>query len=387
MKILILNYEYPPLGGGAGVCTKYEAEGLVNTGNEVTVLTTWFIGENEYFENGNFKLIRLKSKRKYTFKSNPLEMISWVNIAKNYSDNKLKINDFDVCIANFAIPGAIVAKHIKKTKKIPYIIISHGQDIPFFFPKQMLKYHLLTYFWIKNLVKHAEKLVLLSNEMKKNADRFIGKKNISKNIIIPNGCNTHIFKPDLERKSKKFKIIFVGRLVIQKSPFTFLKALEILKNKSIDFTVNILGDGYLRKQMEDFVIEKKLSEIVNFRGWVSKTEMLNEYQSANLQVISSDDEAMSIAALESLACALYVISTQVSGNTELIEDNVNGEFFDFKNYVQLAQLIEKFYQNKFLKNFEYDKLKLQNFREKYNWENIVIQYNNLLSEVLKKSEK
>ena len=383
MKILILNYEYPPLGGGAGVCSKYEAEGLSVTGNFVTVLTTWFEGENEISETENLKLIRLKSKRKYKYKSNPIEMVSWVKLAKKYSDKNFKTNEFDICIANFAIPGAIVAKHLKITRKIPYIIISHGQDIPFFFPKQMLKYHLITYFWIKNLVKNSEKLILLSNEMKINADKFVGQKNISKNIIIPNGCNTDIFKADFAKKSSKFKIIFVGRLVEQKSPFTFLKAIKILKAKNINFSVNILGDGDLRKKMEEFVIKNKISENVNFKGWVTKEEILEEYQSAQLQVISSDDEAMSIAALESLACGLYVISTPVSGNTELIKSNENGAFFDFRNHNQLADKILDFYNSKYLKKFEVDKTKLEIFRKKYDWQNIVCQYNELFKNILK----
>jgi glycosyltransferase involved in cell wall biosynthesis len=383
MNILFLNYEYPPLGGGAGVCTKYESEGLAKAGYNVTILTTWFEGEDEITSDKNLKLIRLKSKRKYKFKSNPFEMISWVKFAKNYSDKSIITNEFDICFANFTIPGAIVAKHIKKTKKIPYIIISHGQDIPFFFPKQMLKYHLVTYFWIKNLVKNSEMLVLLSKEMKKNADKFVGKKNSSKNIIIPNGCNTDIFIPDFNKKSKRFKIIFVGRLVEQKSPFTFLNAIKILTTKKIDFIVNILGDGPLREKMEDFVLKNELSDYIVFKGWVTKNEMLGEYQSANLQIISSDDEAMSIAALESLACGLYVISTPVSGNTELIENNINGQFFNFKNYIELAEKIENYYTTKFLTDFQIDEGILLEFREKYAWTNIVYQYDTLIKAVTK----
>ncbi len=73
-KILILNYEYPPLGGGAGVCTRFEAEGLATLGHQVTVLTTWFDGEEEIEKKGNLTIVRLKSKRKYEFKSNPVKI-------------------------------------------------------------------------------------------------------------------------------------------------------------------------------------------------------------------------------------------------------------------------------------------------------------------------
>ena len=66
MKLLILNYEYPPLGGGAGVITQNIAEGLAKLGHDVSVVTTWFQGEQEVeIVNDNLKIIRLKSKRKY----------------------------------------------------------------------------------------------------------------------------------------------------------------------------------------------------------------------------------------------------------------------------------------------------------------------------------
>jgi len=378
-KILILNYEYPPLGGGAGVCTRFEAEGLAKRGHQITVITTWWAGEKEIEQIGNLKIVRVKSKRKYEFKSNPIEMLSWVRFAKNYSDDNIADNEHDICLANFAIPGGIVAKHIKKTKNIPYIIISHGQDIPFFFPSQMLKFHLATYFWIKNIVKHSEKLVLLSAEMKENADKFVGKNKVDINTIIPNGCNTAVFKPNFIKKSKEFKIIFVGRLVSQKSPFVFLEALKLLKNNTkINFNVNILGDGVLKPKMEEFVANNNLSKNVNFKGWVTKDEMISNYQSANLQVISSADEAMSIAALESLSAGLYVISTPVSGNTELIKAGVNGDFFSFNNSVELASKIEDFYETKFKSNWQIETKFLDNFRNKYDWNVIAKQYEELI---------
>ena len=76
MKILMLNYEYPPLGAGAGVITQHISEGLVKLGNQVTVLTAWLPNNEEEEEvNEGLKIIRLKCKRKHVYKSNPKEML------------------------------------------------------------------------------------------------------------------------------------------------------------------------------------------------------------------------------------------------------------------------------------------------------------------------
>ncbi len=376
MNILILNYEYPPLGGGAGVVSRYHAEGLSKLGHKVTVLTAWYEGEKEIEEIDNLKIIKLKSKRKYTYKSTPDEWLSWIRKSKSFLESYLKKNSYDFCFAHFALPGGEVAKYINKKFNLPYAVISHGQDIPWFFPKQMFKYHILTYFWIKIICKKADKLVLLTEAMKKNADLFMGKEKY-KNIIIPNGCETKSFFPDYTKRAKKLKILFIGRLVSQKDPFTFLKSIKITHKKLGEaIEVNVLGDGPLIKKMKSFVKKNNLSEIVHFKGWISKEDILQEYQSAHIQVISSEAEAMSIAALESLSSGVYVISTPVSGNTDIIEDGINGELFPYNNYVVLAEKVKKYYRTKFTANYTVPDSFIDNFRKEYDWSSIIEKLNN-----------
>ncbi len=370
-KILILNYEYPPIGGGAGVVSRYHAEGLAAEGYKVTVLTAWYKGEKEKEDKGNLSVIKLKSKRRHDYKSTPDEWLSWIRLSKKFLTSFLAENPQDYCIAHFALPGGEVARYIHKRFNLPYAIISHGQDIPWISPKQMFKYHLVTYFWIKTICKNATHLILLTKAMKKNADRFMGKYKY-KNIIIPNGCATQNFYPNLNTRSKTFKILFVGRLVTVKAPFVFLKALVSLKKRiGSNFTVSILGDGDLKLRMQQFVHKNDLQTEVRFKGWVSKKEMLAEYQSAHVQVMSSEAEAMSIAALESLASGVYLISTPVSGNTDIITENINGELFPHGKSEILAEKLTNYYNNKFKKNDTIPPNFLSRFRAKYDWTNIV----------------
>lgn len=378
MRILILNYEYPPIGGGAGVVSRYHAEGLADAGHKVTVLTAWYKDEKGNEQKNNLTIIRLKSKRRYDYKSTPDEWLSWIAHAKRFLKGFLSKNPQDYCMAHFALPGGEVARYIYKRFKLPYAVISHGQDIPWFFPKQMFKYHLLTYFWIKAICKKADKLILLTDAMKKNADRFMGRMK-HKNLIIPNGCETSQFFHDYEKRSADFKILFAGRLVAQKSPFVFLKALLLLKNRiGSNFKAVILGDGDLKQRMQQFVRKNGLEKEVKFKGWVSKAEMLSEYQSAQVQVMSSAAEAMSIAALESLSAGLYLISTPVSGNTDIIEEGINGEIFPFGKSDILADKLANYYTAKFQTNYRVPADFLDNFGKKYDWENIVQNIENKL---------
>jgi len=101
--------------------------------------------------------------------------------------------------------------------------------------------------------------------------------------------------------------------------------------------------------MEEFVFINNLQKNIIFHGWVSKVEMLKYYQSSNLQVISSLAEAMSIATLESLSTGQYILSTPVSGNVDMIEKDINGDFFDYGNAQDLSEKIYDYYENKFQK--------------------------------------
>ncbi|MBN1253045.1 MAG: glycosyltransferase, partial [Bacteroidales bacterium] len=310
--------------------------------------------------------------------SNPIEMLSWVFHAIKYLKSKTEIN-YDLCLSHYAIPGGLVAYFLKLKYKIPYIIISHGEDIPFLNKKVMLKYHIFTYYFLKLIFANSLNNIVLTNYLKLKLDKFL--KSGDKSIVIPNGSNEKLFFPDYSKRSKNFKIIYVGRLADVKEPFVFLEAINMLSKRNIEFTVNILGDGPLKEKAENYVKKNNLSEIIKFKGWISKEEIAEEYQSSHMQVISSRFEAFSISALESLFSGVYILSTPVSGNTDIIKKGVNGDFYNFKDSFILANKIENFYNTEFKNSYKINEEFLENFRKMYSWNNIITQYDKLLSEI------
>lgn len=376
MRLLILNYEYPPLGGGAGVITQNIAEGLATKGHQISVITTWFTGEPEDHISGNLRIIRLKSRRRELFQSNPIEMLSWMFAAKKYLNKHLLTEKYDLCFANFSLPGGEVAYSMKLRFKLPYVIISHGHDIPWYMPEEMMWYHAATYHWIHTICLQSERNYIQSEEMKKNIDSFLGRSFCSKNKIIYNGWNSKFFSPDYSLRFKNFTILFIGRLVKQKDPMSFLKAITIVKDKIPDLKVHVLGDGKLRKNMEKYVQNNGLSKMVVFKSWITKPEMLYEYRSASLTVLPSLNEGMSIATLEALSCGQYVIATRVSNNESIITPGVNGEFIEKKNPKDIAEKILDFHKNKFLSNYLIPKEDLNKYHELFEWNKIIDEYEN-----------
>lgn len=383
MNVLILNYEYPPLGGGAGVCTMEHAKGLVALGHHVTVITTWFEKLAEEETNGALKIIRLKAKRAYLHESSITEKLSWMFLSRNFLIEYCNNNTFDVCMAHFTIPGAYVAKALKKKFGIPFLIISHGHDIPWFFPKQMFFYHLFTYHLIKKISNSADAIVVLNENLKTKAVKFLSKKNKNKVFVIPNGCNTAFYKQNTSKKSETFKIIFTGRLVAQKDPMTFLKALSILEKNIADFNVEIIGEGVLKNRMIQYAKKNKLENKIFFRGWIDKNEMLLAYQSAHVQVMTSLIEAMSMSALESLSTGVFLITTKAGNNARLVENKINGFVIPYSEPDELAGALQWYYHNKFVNNYIIPADSIHKFRNDNDWENILKLYNQLLDNIRK----
>lgn len=373
MKILVLNYEYPPLGGGAGNITRQISQNLVKNGHKVLIVTTWFEGLPEHENVAELpEIIRLKSKRKYLHSSSPAEMYSWMKETKRFLPEYLTNNKFDICFANFSIPGGLVAKSIKKKFGIPYCLLSHGHDIPWYFKKQMFFYHLLTYFKIKSVCRESSYNFIQTLYMKKNIDRFLGKMRAEKNVIIRNGVVPSGIVTG-KREKQPFTLLFVGRFVKQKDPITLLKAIRKLGRMDIPFRLFLIGDGPMRKKMERFVKKNDLGN-VNFTGWIPPEEVVNYYQSAHTIITPSLAEGMSIANMEALAAGVFLIATPVSGNKEMLSCFKNGVLIDQGNYNEIANQLQKFYFEQYLPGTLRAQNTAEEFQKQNSWELITKKY-------------
>jgi len=374
MNILVLNYEYPPIGGGAGNITRHISRNLVLSGHKVVVVTTWYNGLSDHENEKNKpEIYRLHSRRKYMHRSNPLDMISWINVTNKFLREYLIANKFDICLANFSIPGGTVALTVKKKFNIPFCVLSHGHDIPWFYKKQMFLYHLITYFHIKSICKSSSLNFIQTEFMKQNIDRFTGKRRSLKNIIISNGIELNKELYHSQRGNEPFTILFVGRFVKQKDPITLLLALKKLSRIDIPFRVFFVGDGPMRKKMEKFVRKNNLNN-ATFTGWIPQEDVKDYYLKAHVILTPSRAEGMSIANLEALANGVYLIATPVSGNAEMLSLCKNGVLVDAGDYYEMTNQLQKFYFEQYLpKNFQAQKC-AQEFSEKYNWAVIAKKY-------------
>jgi glycosyltransferase involved in cell wall biosynthesis len=380
LKILILNYEYPPLGGGAGIVSQHLAQEFISKGHAVTILTTWFDGEPEYYAENNLTTIRLNSRRKHTYQSNPIEMYDWMKKSRKYAHQHFYKGQFDVCLANFTLPGGAVAHFLKVQFGLPFVILSHGHDIPWFSPKQMFLWHLLFYRSIRNLMQGSSFNILLTDQLKAKADTFVGRKYAEKNKVIPNGVLPYKLREGFYSTDKIIQALFVGRLVDQKDPLTVVRAFQKVQG-TVPIHLKIIGDGALKQETEDYIARNQLKNI-EVLGKISQSRVMEEYTKAHLLIAPSREEAMSMSVLEAASCGIFIIATKVSGNRDVILENVNGYFVSYGDADEIEDRIVEFYKVKFLGNYKYPAFLNEYMQRNYSWGNTADKYLRLFEKMM-----
>jgi len=346
MKILIHNYEYPPLGGGAGNATEYLLREFSVFPDMQIVLVTSSVDDEHVIEYPapHIRIERLPiGKREgakdlhFQSRSNLMAYAwkSWM-----FSRKLLKEERFDVIHAFFSVPSGFIARLLSMEFRIPYIVSLRGSDVPGYSERFKNMYVLLRpvtrFIW-----RRAAKVVANSEGLRTLALTTDSSRDIS---IIRNGVDTKEFFPVprdySDDVSKPFHVLAIARLTPRKGLRSLLEAMVFLKVREKRlFLLDIVGDGNERVSLELFVKENNLSDCVRFVGRVPHAEVVPLYHRAEVYVLPSLNEGMSNNVLESLASGLPIITTDTGGTRELVEDGVNGCIIRMRDPQHIAEKI------------------------------------------------
>ncbi|MCF6277337.1 MAG: glycosyltransferase family 4 protein [Anaerolineales bacterium] len=318
MKILILNSEFPPIGGGAGNASANIARQMVQQGHAVVLLTVRF-GDFPHKETWHgVRIVRVPAIRKKLDRSGPVEQISYI-LGGIFNLPKLRREiSPDIAIAFFGVPSGPIAWILKLFTRTPYIISMRGGDVPGFRPYDFKIYHLLIAPFLRIFWNNADALVANSQGLRKLALEFSPRSDIQ---LIPNGADLEQYTP-VDRDWDSPRLLSVGRVVYQKGLGLAMQALAGLQD--LDWSWVIAGDGSERPELEQMAHKIGIASRVQFVGWQSKEQLVKLYQHANLFVFPSRHEGMPNAMLEAMACGLPVIATRIAGSEELIVPDETG---------------------------------------------------------------
>lgn len=161
----------------------------------------------------------------------------------------------------------------------------------------------------------------------RNAADFL-EKTIDITGVIPVSCgiDRRNYTPDLTPRAAN-RILFVGRLTTEKGIDVLLKAMARL-DASLDATLDIVGGGDQRKNLEQLAEQLGLSGRVTFHGHASEDDLRALYARASVFAIASIAELQSIATMEAMASGLPVVAADAVALPHLVHDGENGYLFE-----------------------------------------------------------
>lgn len=331
MNILVLNYEYPPLGGGAAPVSKDICEGLAEAGHTVCVVTMKIKGLAEFEVINGVNIYRVRCLRSKKDRCQPHEQLSYLFFAAFFVKKLLLNNKFDVCHTHFIIPTGALGFMIKKMRKLPLVLTAHGSDV-LGHNKQRFTflYRLLKRPWVA-ICKSADEIVSPSRHL---ARRIQELSPNSKCTVIGNGI-------DLSRyytAEKTNKILVMSRLQKFKGVDTVIRAFARMQLN--DWELHIAGDGPYLSELQNLAKEYGVGNNTIFHGWLpdSGCEKFDLLASAKIYVLASQFENFPVVAVEAMASGCIPVFSDIPALREF--DLPEELFFSYGSEVELAQRLE-----------------------------------------------
>jgi len=342
MRILIVTYEYPPVGGGAATAAEAIAKELVQLGHDPVILTGHGKGLPKHEVKNGISIRRVPSVRRAIDHAGILEMATFLAAGLLYAPRLIRKHRIEAAVVFFSLPCGPIGLFSRWVCGTPYIVALRGGDVPGAEPSLRWLHRLLAPFR-RSVLRHS--LAITANSeglrrMAEAADPFPVQ-------VIANGVDTAFFRPPAgqflsPRPARPLRVLFVGRFQGQKNLNFFLEEIAQLPQGAI--TVDLVGDGPDRTRLRDRAQDLGLAEFIQWHGWVPRSQLLSFYQAADCLVNPSLYEGMSNVMLEAMACGLPVIASNVAGNASLVVDGQTGLLFHLESG-SLARALERLIGN------------------------------------------
>ncbi|MEZ4655460.1 MAG: glycosyltransferase [Candidatus Eisenbacteria bacterium] len=183
--------------------------------------------------------------------------------------------------------------------------------------------------------RHRARRVMLDRVMYRRADAVVALNNEQVTFLedrllvpaerihlMPNGIDMRRFKPPSEDTRNPREVVCVASLTPIKHHEGLLQAWGKVRREIPDAKLTLVGDGELRRKLEEQARSLEIQDSIEFTG--IRSDVVPFLERAGVFVLPSLREAMPLALLEAMAAGLASVASDVGGIPEMIEDRFNG---------------------------------------------------------------
>ena len=178
-----------------------------------------------------------------------------------------------------------------------------------------------------------QKKILSNTFLSKNIEVLVygNWKNQTKNIksfFTASYSSNEIEASIIKDYSKVINIMFVGSLVEGKRPLLCVQIIEELNKKGIDARLDVFGEGILKQNLQDYIIENNLASIIKLNGNVTKSVLKEAYKKSHFLILPSKSEGWPKAIAEAMFFGVIPIATNVSCVGWMLDEGRRGILID-----------------------------------------------------------
>jgi colanic acid/amylovoran biosynthesis glycosyltransferase len=145
----------------------------------------------------------------------------------------------------------------------------------------------------------------------------------------------------------RINLVSIGRLVEKKGFKYLIEACGYLSNEGVNFKLTMIGDGVLRKELEDQSRRHGLGNVIIFKGNLSGPEIAEVLNNSDICIVPSvedckgEKEGIPVVIMEAMAEGVPVIATRHSGIEEIVKDRISGMLVPEKDPVSIAASVKE----------------------------------------------
>jgi glycosyltransferase involved in cell wall biosynthesis len=312
LRILMLNLEYPPLGGGAAPVTRGLARALVARGHEVDVVTMGYRGLPAQETDDGVKVFRVPALRSRVELSYVHELAAYVWSGWRKAKALSQPSAYDLCHCHFILPTGLIPYLLRTVPGFPpYLITSHGSDVPGFNPDRFTSLHRLTPPVLRRILSRAAGLIVPSVALEQLIEKQFDR--LPPLTLIENGVDPEQFMP----RPKQPRVLVATRLFERKGVHQVIQALAPLQAHG--YELEVAGDGPQRAELERQA--GALGVAARFHGWVAREPLNRLFESSRIFVLASSSDNFPVSLLEAMAARCAVVTTRAGGCPEVVGDS------------------------------------------------------------------
>ncbi len=245
--------------------------------------------------------------------------------------------------AHFANAPSTVARLASVMCNIPYSFTTHAKDL-----------YLSAPLALSRRVKSASFVLTCTQHNVDYLRGFLPPEDWNKVHLVYHGIDLSAFPSNTLHETRDESdanslplILSVGRLVPKKGMNDLLDACRLLRDRSVPFRCIIVGEGPQRSEIEQRINKLGLGCQVSLPGAMAHDRLIRFYGKATLFTLAchvtqdGDRDGIPNVLVEAMASGLAVVSTDVSGIPELIEDGRNGILAPSRNPAALADALQR----------------------------------------------